>query len=1064
MRAPYPLSALLGLASLGAAGAAGAQTAGAAGVQGPAPIESGRQRLVSVRIEPALDGEDPWARVALPRGVMVDDELLRAAVERAVASGTFGDLRATVRAVPGGIELVLRGERRTRMADLRFEGIDERPLEAVRADFALTGQTWVTAARLSEASARLTEAYRAAGFHSATVRARTERARQADDSRVIVTVREGPATHVGSVRVFAAEIDREFATSFCEQLSMAPSLIAEREAACRPIVGAGELADTRALRTVSESVGAALRRMGYANARIGEPSVLPAAGTSARSPRLELRFNAALGPAYEVAFTGNRYVGSAELREALRLDDERAIDDASVATMAGRLRDFYVRRALVDARVEPLVVELPRGRRRLLFSVREGRPVYVRTVSFSGATALSYSALREMLDEQSRADLPGGGSFVAPTDGEASVSDAVQNSEARGSRMPLALRPERTFVTEVYQDAARRIVARYRELGYLDATVELDGAPHRDVDEVGRPVFDVAFRVVERAQVRLTAVQFDANNAVPSARLAEKCGLTIDGPLSMAEVAAARDRLTEFYREQGYNYVRVASVIDRSLDGVNARVRFVLTEGPLVRVSHVDIRGLTAIARRVVYDRLALREGDVFRPSLARESQRRLGELGYFSAVSVSLADPDVESSVKTLVVQVSETGGNIEARGGVSFYELLRGSVQFTRRNVLRSTVSMTASLQVGYVAPVLAFFDANLYPTLRSLQWYERFRGRAGMSLQLPPTRVLGTDFRPAVDLSLSRSVDLQFAINAADVSASTLVRPVRWLTLTPLVDFQVNNLNLFGSLSDILQGLPMSEQLRLSRLLLLPQGTTILTSARMTMSIDQRDQVFNPQRGFFLSLLGEFVGVLAYFEQQTPTGTTLPPPPGNTLRGTLSFSGYASWGGGALGTWTWASTVRLGVNGTFDPCNRVTYPNRQFFLGGADSLRGWLQDSLIPADVLDPPATSPCGTPTAAVPDVRTLLLSQRSADAYVVWRNDLRIPIGSSGLGLNLFVDVGNLWKDLRNVFQVFALRVSPGFGVRYITPIGPVGIDLGFPLFARDGIEPWPVFSFSFSTS
>lgn len=1054
MAAPRNIAPIVGLASALALGAAHAQT-----VQGPAPIEQGRAALQSVRIEPALPGEDPWSRIAMPRGTIVTDDLLRVAVDRAVASGTFADLRASVQTVPGGIELILRGERRTRMVELRFDGIDRRALEAVRADFGLSGLAWITEAKLNEASERLREAYRTAGFHSATVRARLERSAQADDSRVVVSVSEGPSTHIQSIRVFAAEIDREFAGRLCDALTMAPTTIADREAACGPIVGAGEQADARTLRTTAEGVLSALRGLGYNNARVGESSVLPAPRSTAREPRIELRFSAALGPRFEFAFEGQRYLSRGELREALRIEDERAIDDSSIHSMEGRLREHYVRRALVDARISTRVEEPAAGVRRVVFSIQEGQPVYVRTVSFSGATALSYGVMRDMLDEQLRADLPGGASFVAPTDSEAAVADDTRNSAARGSRMPLALRPERTFVQEVYVEAARRIVARYRELGYLDATVELDGPPHRELDEAGRAVFDVAFRVVERAQVRTVAIAFEGNQSVSSATLAQQAQLAINGPLSMAAVARARDRLAEFYREQGYNYVRVQSEIDRSPDGSNARVRFALTEGPLVRVSHVEINGLRAIAANVVRDRLTLREGDVFRPSLARESQRRLGELGYFSAVTVALADPDVESSVKTLVVQVNETGGTVEVRAGVSLYEILRGSVQWTRRNVLRSSVSMTASLQVGYVAPFLAFFDGNLYPTLRSLQWYERFRGRAGMSLQLPPTRVLGTDFRPAIDLSLSRSVDLQFAINAVDVSASTSIRPTRWLSLTPLLDFQTNNLQLFGNLTDILSGLPPSEQLRLGRLLLLPQGTTILTSARVTMSIDQRDQVFNPQSGFFLSLLGEFVGVLAYFEQAGATATSLPP--GNTLRGTLSFSGYLSPNFGVLGTWTYASNVRVGINGTFDACNRVTYPNRQFFLGGADSLRGWLQDSLIPADILTPPATTPCGT-SAPMTDISTLLLSQRSADAYVLWRNELRIPIGGSGLGLVGFIDVGNLWKDLRNVFTVFTLRASPGVGVRYVTPIGPVGIDVGFAILPRS-FEPPVVFSFSFSS-
>jgi outer membrane protein assembly factor BamA len=207
---------------------------------------------------------------------------------------------------------------------------------------------------------------------------------------------------------------------------------------------------------------------------------------------------------------------------------------------------------------------------------------------------------------------------------------------------------------------------------------------------------------------------------------------------------------------------------------------------------------------------------------------------------------------------------------------------------------------------------------------------------------------------------------------------------------------------------------------------------------------------------------VGVLGFIERATTTAAPSTPP-GNTLRGTATFSGYVSPSLGLLGTWTFATNLRVGINGTFDPCNRVTYPNRQFFLGGADTMRGWLQDSLVPADVLAPPASTGCANIPPPPVGSNTLILSQRSGDAFILWRNEVRIPIGSSGLAGGLFVDVGNLWKDLRNVFSVPTLRFSPGVGVRYITPIGPVGIDLGFNPFPSPATEPVAVFSFSFSS-
>ena len=102
-----------------------------------------------------------------------------------------------------------------------------------------------------------------------------------------------------------------------------------------------------------------------------------------------------------------------------------------------------------------------------------------------------------------------------------------------------------------------------------------------------------------------------------------------------------------------------------------------------------------------------------------------------------------------------------------------------------------------------------------------------------------------------------------------------------------------------------------------------------------------------------------------------------------------------------------------------------------------------SVIPADVLAPLPVSGCANIPPGEPPSSTVFVTQRGADAFFLARAELRIPLGSLGIALDLFADVGNSWKDIRHVFSLLVPRFSPGFGVRYISPIGPVGIDIGF---------------------
>jgi outer membrane protein insertion porin family len=98
-------------------------------------------------------------------------------------------------------------------------------------------------------------------------------------------------------------------------------------------------------------------------------------------------------------------------------------------------------------------------------------------------------------------------------------------------------------------------------------------------------------------------------------------------------------------------------------------------------------------------------------------------------------------------------------------------------------------------------------------------------------------------------------------------------------------------------------------------------------------------------------------------------------------------------------------------------------QFFLGGADSMRGYLEDRFWGS---------------------RMLLFS-----------SELRVPLASSIAGV-AFLDVGDAWNSLSE-FQFsdpalqtrfeqhkgFNPRTGLGIGLRVVTPIGPLRLDYAF---------------------
>ena len=106
--------------------------------------------------------------------------------------------------------------------------------------------------------------------------------------------------------------------------------------------------------------------------------------------------------------------------------------------------------------------------------------------------------------------------------------------------------------------------------------------------------------------------------------------------------------------------------------------------------------------------------------------------------------------------------------------------------------------------------------------------------------------------------------------------------------------------------------------------------------------------------------------------------------------------------------------------------------FQAGGANSIRGFANDSVGPADYLF-------------------------GREGVVVVNQELRYR-HASGLGGVVFYDAGNTFATLADVS--LKMRHAVGAGLRWSSPVGLLRVDVGFPLARRQGESAYKVF-FSF---
>jgi outer membrane protein insertion porin family len=360
--------------------------------------------------------------------------------------------------------------------------------------------------------------------------------------------------------------------------------------------------------------------------------------------RVGLVFGVEPGPEMAVEVRGATVPGGlrGEVRRMLLEGGPgRDVLEAGAARVESHLRRLGHREALVRAVVEPR----PDGQAVVVFEAAPGPRTVVASVELRGADAALLDGLKT--------------------------------------------RPGKPVEDSALTEDQRILSRRLEDLGHYEAAVDVD------VPDEGGPQ-PVVFLARPGPQARVVDVEVDGP-PLPPARddhepqeLAVRPGL----PYRVRDVAASREALLSAWRRAGYLDAQLEPVTDLTEDGTEARVRLVVEPGPRTVVENVVLAGLRETREATVARELVLHPGEPFSFERVLESQRRLLSLGIFERVTISELDPDRERR-RDVVVTVEEAPRTTVAWGiGYSEQDLLRGSVELTRRNL--SGLGRTASVFV--------------------------------------------------------------------------------------------------------------------------------------------------------------------------------------------------------------------------------------------------------------------------------------------------------------------------------------------------------------------------------
>lgn len=998
------------------------------------------------------------ALTSVKAGEPATSEAARRLLREALATGRFARGNVEAFAEDGGVVLRLNLLPRRLIASIKVNGgaLDQgETLEA--AGVAVGGE--LTAPQLDDVAARARRYYALHGYPFAEVR--TDAADVDEPDKVILSIEIKPGKpRTVKQRVFVIDpvADRE---------------VGSLKNAYR--ISGGERVDEPQLADADRELTDLLRQKGFFRADVRH--ALRHAGETS-----QLFVYITPGPRFVPAFDGNRAFDATDLEPALNLEKS---PDARPGELVDRLRAFYVARGFLDAEVSMVEKGAPADPiHYLAFTIRENRQVRVTKRVFPCLTGeLSPNDLGNEIGSFLEEELPGAETFWPPDPRHVvGAFGPTQGSGGRGA--PADLNPLVTYAPETYERALKHLKDLLHSKGYLNAVVGpvsvVRATCHKKSragecipiepkvalaarclkDSLGVPLpeppvpesytcrpdparnvecspeITVRIPVALGPKTTLWDLAFDGNRTLAGAELGKIAALPLGTPISSVELEAARIRVLDEYRKRGFAYAEVRTNAEPSPDRTRARIRFYVTEREPVVVTGFVVKGATRTNQNLILRRVALKTNGYFHADLARRTEERVATLGTFSSVSVTLEDADVPERRKRVVITVVENPSQyLEQRPGFSTGDGARYTFEWGHRNLGGLAISVTLRIQLSYLFDFLIVdpqvqknYNAQLGSALKRL---ER-RNTASFTfpeIGLGPLVSLSVD---AIDL---RDNQRDYGITKEAIVPTITYRPFRQITTQLGASAEFNDVTIFN----------VEAQNATQNLLRAPQGETVALAQRTSFTADYRDTPLNATKGVLFSTSLEHVNAFP-----VGGGSATENVAGHFLRFTGRLAGYIRLT--PKGT-TLALSLGAGYNLQLFGGSK-TYPDRLFFLGGVDSLRAFLADSVVPQDIAELIQTGKQNPRTKAAWKIEDVAL--RGGDAAINPRLELRVPI-TDVWNVGAFLDTGNLWLEPSGIN--LTLRYAAGAGVRISTPIGPLALDYGINLLRR----PWEDFgAFHFS--
>lgn len=658
------------------------------------------------------------------------------------------------------------------------------------------------------------------------------------------------------------------------------------------------------------------------------------------------------------------------------------------------------------------------------------------------------------------------------------------------------VRPNTVLDPQKARAGIAEVKKAYEKKGHLDVEITYDTTPIGDSDEVA-----VAFRIDEREQIRIEKIRFEGNQGLSDRKLkgilatSERGWLSFitgSGNLDREALQADAERLTAFYYENGYIDVRVdepkieriddglevtfkieegevyrfgeVSVAGELLEGlgpddikldsrsgdvfrpsklrqdmnlvtelygdrgyafvnvtpdtrINAAdrtvdVAFRVVRGPEVFIDRIEVTGNTKSLDKVVRREMELQEQGRFSGTKLRRSQERIQRLGFFQDVNITTRKADRDDRLDVLVDLREGNTGTFSAGAGISSANAFLFNVSLSEINLFGRGQRLLLQADIGTIRRNLTIsltepylFDTDITAGVDVFNWQLQFdeftRGGTGGGIRfLYPFESLGIDRLRAGPLELpliDTRIGLEYRIEQAEISGVS------------------------SSASSVIRS---------------EQGSILSSALIPRLFRDTRNHPFDPTRGSMQDLSVEVAGLggdAQFIKAESRARWFVP-----------------MWRSDAFGEFTYSTGWNFGYGIGYGGARDLPLFER-YFPGGINTVRGYRIRSMGPrVPVFDQALSDSANCPGGEKNCARIINQDVIGGSSQLIVNNEIIFPLVQA-LGLKgvIFFDAGNAFSA-SNGIDFNEMRLAAGAGIRWLSPIGPLRIEVGIPLNDRPG--------------